>query len=207
MSQRHVLKEPLLLQAKSRGVVAADCQALSDIADLYSAVLHQQDVVVAFKEAAVPKLNTWVVARPPSYLKRPPHAKPAAAQALTQEAVTKGDITEAAADPNSSASAPAADATATAPTQADRDKVVENWKRYFSGMQSGTSQAAGPSPEAAGLSGHGQDAQVNLVEGVCRIVHNAGFILTERVLTSSNTKQLFQFLVTIPAMQLSVVCL
>ena len=154
-TQNHVLIIPMMLQAKSRGIVAADCQALSDVADLYSAVLHQKDVIAAFKQAAVPKLNTWVVARPPA--KGPAHAAPAS---------TRGNVTEAAAEPSPSASDPVTDATATAPTQADRDKVVENWRRYFSGVQVGPSpsQAAGPSPAAAGLSGYGQDAQVNLVE-------------------------------------------
>ena len=51
------------MQAKSRGVVPSDCQALSDIADLATVVLKQEGFLAAYSEAAVAKLDTWAVAR------------------------------------------------------------------------------------------------------------------------------------------------
>lgn len=59
-----------------RGVHPSKCLVLSDIIDLSAAVLRQHDMLDAFEEVAVPKLDTWVVARPT--------ANTAVAAAMTQ---------------------------------------------------------------------------------------------------------------------------
>lgn len=50
-----------VLQAKSRGITAAECQALADIADLQGVIDHQKEVLAALIEASRPLANTWVV--------------------------------------------------------------------------------------------------------------------------------------------------
>lgn len=128
----------LLLQAKIIQVDFASCQALSDINDLSTAVLQQHDMLSAFKEVAVPKLNTWVVARVTGN-----NAQPAAmTQTASNSAVTPIHQFPPAAERRASAVAPAPEAAATPSASAEfletaaRSRSAEN-NRSYTMMQAG----------------------------------------------------------------------
>ena len=125
----------LLLQAKIRGVDPADCQALSDIIDLSIAVLQQHDMLDAYEEVAVPKLNTWVVARATDNTAQPAAIK----QAAANSAVTSAAPVQPAAEHGASAVAPDAAATpsASAGSVEAASRSAENKRSYAKMIQAG----------------------------------------------------------------------
>ena len=125
------------MQAKSRGIVISDCQALSDIDDLYKALLQQKDMLAAFTEAAIPKLDTWVLARPADMHRQPAAAK----QPASDPAVTCNTSSPLMAQPGSSAFASTAAASATL-SQTDDEANAGNSVSCIGSVQlEGTSAA------------------------------------------------------------------
>ena len=81
----------------------ADCQALADINNLSAAVQQQHDMLDAFEEVAVPKLNTWVVARVTASTAQPAANSAVTSTALVHPAAEHGASADAAATPSASA--------------------------------------------------------------------------------------------------------
>lgn len=134
-----MLTAQLLLQAKIRGVPPSECQELSDIIDLSAAVLRQHDMLDAFEKVAVPKLDTWVVARPT--------ANTAQAAAITQLALNLGgasitaeDVASAiAAAPYAAATPSASDGGMEASIHSAEDK--RSYAKVMQAVRGGSSQA------------------------------------------------------------------
>ena len=148
----------LLSQGKIRGVDPADCQALSDITDLSAAVLRQHDMLDAFEKVAIPKLNTWVVARVTGNTAQPS----AITQTAPNSAVTSTALAHPAAEHGASAVAPDAAATfsASAGGVEAATRSAENKRSYAKMMQAG---AGGSSRAPQDADGDKQAGQVRTV--------------------------------------------
>lgn len=140
-------------QAKSRGLDPSDCQALSDIADVSTALLRQKEMLSHFQELTYPKLDTWVVARVTDSAS---HAQSAATtDVAANSAVTSTTLLQPPAEHASSAVTAAADAVATAPDS------VQNRTTYVSQTQA---EAGMPSQIPQAGDGSKQEAKVQIIE-------------------------------------------
>ena len=134
----------------------ADCQALADIADLSTAVLRQQDMLGAFQQVAIPKLNTWVVARVTDSTSQARSG--ATTPTATTSAVVSNTSVQPAAEHDASAVAPASDAAATTLAQADGVEVLTG-----SASRGMPSEAGGSNRIPQGVGDDKQVAQVRLL--------------------------------------------